>query len=346
FLRAYYYFYLVNLFGPVPLVTTTDYEQNTMLPRATVTDVYKQMVDDLQQAQAVLSDQFMNGSVNSPTTERTRPTKWAAAALLARVYLYMGDYANAATQAGLVLDNSTLFELLPLTDVFLKNSREAIWQLQPTTSFWNTEEAKIFIISPEVGFNQLMNPYYLNPRLVNSPDAEDARFVPGNWIDTVTIEGQLCSYAYKYKVNAINMDITSGTGTELMTEYLMMMRQAEVYLIRAEARAQQGDLSGAIADLDKIRQRAGLPLIADTNPGISQQDLLEAILHERRVELFTEGGHRWFDLKRTGKVNEVMSVETPLKGGTWESREALYPLTQGELQKAPKLEQNPGYPEF
>ncbi|MBO9572850.1 MAG: RagB/SusD family nutrient uptake outer membrane protein [Chitinophagaceae bacterium] len=346
FLRAYYYFYLVNLFGPVPLATTTDYEQNSMLSRSAVTDVYKQMVDDLQQAQIDLSDQFLNGSVNGPTTERTRPNKWAAAALLARVYLYMGDYANAATQAGLVLDNSTLFELLPVNEVFLKNSREAIWQLQPTTSFWNTEEAKLFILSPTAGFNAEMNPYYLNPRLVNTPEAGDARFIPGNWIDTVTIEGQLYSYAYKYKVNAINMDITSGTGTQLMTEYLMMMRLSEVYLIRAEARVQQGDLSGAIADLDKVRQRAGLPLIANTDPGINQSDLLDAILHERRVELFTEGGHRWFDLKRTGKVNEVMSVETPLKGGAWNSRETLYPLTRDELQKAPRLEQNPGYPEF
>ncbi|MBO9573350.1 MAG: RagB/SusD family nutrient uptake outer membrane protein, partial [Chitinophagaceae bacterium] len=346
FLRAYYYFYLVNLFGPVPLATSTDYERNTMLPRTTVTEVYKQVVDDLQQAQAELSDQFLNGSVNGPTTERIRPTKWAAAVLLARVYLYMGDHANAATQADLVLENSTLFELSPINDVFLKNSREAIWQLQPTTSFWNTEEAKIFIISPAGGFNAEMNPYYLNPRLVSSPEAGDARFVPGNWVDTVTIEGQLCSYAYKYKVNGINMDISPSTGTELMTEYLMMLRLAEVYLIRAEARVQQGDLSGAIADLDKIRHRAGLPLIADTDPGISQSDLQDVILHERQVELFTEGGHRWFDLKRTGKVNEVMSIETPLKGGTWDSREALYPLTRDELQKAPRLEQNPGYPEF
>lgn len=343
FLRAFYYFHLVNLFGPVPLATATDYQQNTLLARASVTEIHKAIVDDLQQAVTMLGEQFLNGAVNGITTERVRPTKWAANALLARVYLYLEDYDNAIIEASKVMDHKSLFRLVPLNNVFLKNSQEAIWQVQPTTSFWNTEEAKLFIIPPK-GFSSAANPIYLNPRLVNSAEANDLRFTYGNWIDTTIVGGIAYPYSFKYKDNTNNSSITPANGTKFMTEYLMMLRLGEVYLVRAEARAHQGDLPGAIADLDSIRQRAGLPLLSATNPGIGQEALLNAIFHERQVELFTEGCHRWFDLKRTGRIDAVMSVETPLKGGTWESREAVYPIPTSELQRAPNLEQTPGYP--
>jgi hypothetical protein len=342
FLRAFYYFHLVNLFGPVPLATGTDYKKNTLLARSPVAEVYQLIITDLRQAQELLSDQFLNGAVNAPSVERLRPTKWAATALLARAYLYTGDYTNAAAQASTVIGNSSLFHLLPLNQVFLKNSPEAIWQLQPVNNFFNTQEARLFIIPP-TGFG-LLNPFYLNPSLIKSFENGDQRRIPGNWIDEILIDTTHYYYAYKYKNNANNPEINPTTGTQNMTEYQMVLRLAEQYLIRAEARAQQNDLAGAISDLDAIRSRAGLPLIATTNPGITKEALLEAILHERRVELFTEWGHRWFDLKRTGKVDAVMSIETPLKGGVWESREALYPVPISELQKAPNLIQNPGYP--
>ncbi|MBO9572080.1 MAG: RagB/SusD family nutrient uptake outer membrane protein [Chitinophagaceae bacterium] len=344
FLRAFYYFHLVNLFGPVPLATGTNYKINTLLVRAPVAEVYELIISDLKQAQELLNNQFLNGSLNAPSIERIRPTRWAATALLARAYLYIGDYSNATAQATAVIDNSSMFSLLPLNEVFLKNSQEAIWQLQPVTAFFNTEDAKWFIIPP-TGFTT-ENIFYLNPSLVNSFEPEDQRRALGNWIGEIIIDTTPYYYAYKYKNNTNNPDINSETGTENMTEYQMMLRLAEQYLIRAEARAQENDLAGAISDLDFIRSRAGLPLIATTNPGITKNALLEAILHERRVELFTEFCHRWFDLKRTGKVDAVMSIETPLKGSVWESREALYPLPPTELHKAPNLEQNPGYPTF
>ena len=102
-------------------------------------------------------------------------------------------------------------------------------------------------------------------------------------------------------------------------------------------------MQGAIDDLDKLRQRARLPLLSITNPGISQNALLAAILQERRIELFTEWGHRWLDLKRTNNVNTVMSVVTPLKGGTWSPNWTLYPIPSQDLQYNPKMTQNVGY---
>jgi starch-binding outer membrane protein, SusD/RagB family len=118
---------------------------------------------------------------------------------------------------------------------------------------------------------------------------------------------------------------------------------SELYLARAEARAYQNNLAGAISDLDVVRKRAGVPLLHIIQPSISREDLLTAIMNERRVELFIEWGHRWLDLKRLGTVNEVMSVATPLKGGIWNSFKQLFPLPLTDLQNNRQLIQNDGY---
>ncbi len=94
-------------------------------------------------------------------------------------------------------------------------------------------------------------------------------------------------------------------------ENYVVLRLAEQYLIRAESRARQGKLIESISDINVIRTRAGLPNIA----AVAQEQVLDAILNERRTELFTEPGHRWFDLMRLGKIDDIMSVVTPLKGG-------------------------------
>ena len=127
-----------------------------------------------------------------------------------------------------------------------------------------------------------------------------------------------------------------------MTEYIMVLRLGEQYLVRAEARAQLNKINEAKSDLNAIRTRAGLP----NTTAMDQSSLLAAILDERRHELFCEWGHRWFDLKRRGQVDAVMSVITPLKSNgaiQWRSYQQYYPITQGELDKAPNLTQTPGY---
>ncbi|MBO9573745.1 MAG: RagB/SusD family nutrient uptake outer membrane protein, partial [Chitinophagaceae bacterium] len=167
-----------------------------------------------------------------------------------------------------------------------------------------------------------------------------------NWVYSVIVEGVTYFFPYKYKNNLFDPNITGVDGYQYMTEYQMMFRLAEQYLIRAEARAQQNKLTEGISDLDKIRERAGLPLIIDNNPEISQENLLNAIFHERQVELFTEYGHRWFDLKRTGKADEVMNVVTPIKSqGTveWQSHQQFFPIPQSDIDKAPNLTQTAGY---
>ncbi len=162
-------------------------------------------------------------------------------------------------------------------------------------------------------------------------------FEPGdqrrsNWVDSVIVGSTTYYYPYKYKIGLVN------TPT---AEYSTILRLGEQYLIRAEAKAQQGNIQGASADLDAIRTRAGL---ADTAAN-TQADLLTAIQHERQVELFTEWGHRWLDLKRTGAVDAVMGTggACAAKGGTWNTNWQLYPIPLSELQANPNIKQNQGY---
>jgi starch-binding outer membrane protein, SusD/RagB family len=132
FMRAFFHFYLVNLFGNVPIAVTTDYRINTTSSRDDKQMVYDQIISDLKAAQELLNKNFVGLDLKTTSTERVRPNKWAAMALLARVYLYVEDWANAESLATGVIGNTADFGLLKdLNAVFIKNSREAIWQLQP-----------------------------------------------------------------------------------------------------------------------------------------------------------------------------------------------------------------------
>jgi len=155
-----------------------------------------------------------------------------------------------------------------------------------------------------------------------------AAFEPGDRRKTswTALHPSGVTYPCKYKLR-------SGVDQK---ECNVIMRLAEQYLIRAEARARLGDLTGAAADLDTLRQRAGLPALQD---GLSQEEMLAAVAQERRIELMCEWGHRWADLKRTGKADTVLGS---LKPG-WQPADALYPLPKDELKNNPSLVQNPGY---
>jgi len=324
FLRAFCHFYLANFFGNIPLVTTTSYQANNVLTRSDTGIVYDQITSDLLQAQALLGSDYVDPG-NNPTTERTRPNTWVASAMLARVYLFRQKWDSAEAEASLVINNALLYNLLPsLNDVFLKNSAEAIWQLQPVNPNINTNEGNIFILTS--GPNNY-NSVYMSPQLLASFEPGDSRF--STWIGVDSSTGVKYFYPFKYKVS-------SGST---LTEYSMVIRLAEMFLVRSEARVRQNDISGAQADLNLIRGRAGLPVTTAS----SQQDIIRAILHERQVELFTEWGHRWLDLRRTGTIDTVMSMVTQQKGGIWNTHQQLYPIPGMEIQNNSNLGQNPGY---
>ena len=338
FVRSFCYFYLVNFYGDVPLVTTINYKTNAVLPRAASSQVYQQITSDLKQAIGLLGDSYLTGA-GVISTERVRPNKEAARALLARVYLYTSDWKDAVTQADSVI-NSSIYTINPnLNNVFLATSTEAIWQLEtPVTSGSNTPDGAAFLLFPGLFLNYGFPPsasfplLFLNSNLVQSFEPGDLR--KANWIDSLNVNGTEYYYPFKYKVYY---------ATPPPTEYPMMLRFAEQYLIRSEAEARLGQSGPAITDLNVIRTRAGLP---NYNGATDNASMITAIMRERRAELFTENGARWFDLKRTGLMNSVMGSpgnQCAAKGGTWNPNWALYPIPLSDIQADPQMKQNPGY---
>jgi len=293
FIRAYCNFNLVNLFGDVPLITTTNVSSTSTASRTPAATVYNQII---------------------------RPNKLAAVALLARVNLYQQNWAQSESNATAVI-SSGQYPLSSLTTVFYRNSSEAIWQLWNTNGFTSLSASLVPSASGKPS-------YTISSNLLGAFENGDQR--QANWTKSLVVSGTTYVSPFKYKLKVV----TTGTNAE----YTMYLRSAEQYLIRAEARAQQNtNLTGAIADLNIIRTRAGLPNLPAT---LSQQQVLAAVAQERRIELFGEGGHRFFDLKRTGTLNQVMSlVKTSWNAG----RNSFYPIPEAQRTINSSLTQNPGY---
>lgn len=316
FLRGFFYFYMVNYFGDIPLILNTDYKVNTLLPRTDKALVWTSIINDFKDAQTNLSSAYTS-------SERIRVNQAAATTMLARAFLYTEKWDLAETEAGKVIIDPK-YKLLPnLNQVFLKGSQEAIWQLQTvntSTTGVNTWEG--FSVVPPTPANR--GYYNLTDDLVNSFEANDYR--KRDWTNTYITGGNTFYYPYKYKIRTKSP----------VEEYVMALRFAEVFLIRAEARAQQSKLVLAKADLDSLRLRANLLPLAS---GLTKAQTLLAVEQERKVELFVEWGHRWFDLRRTGRS---LTVLTPFKPNI--TANALwYPIPQAARLSNPNLTQNDGY---
>lgn len=312
FVRAYCYFHLVNFFGDVPVVLTTDYHQTAKQSRLPVSKVYEQIRSDLEAAQGLLKDEYVSA-------ERARPNKATVDALLSRVYLYQGEWADAETMASSLIGNSSYRLEDSVADVFLKGSSETIFQLMPVSIYSGTPQA--------VGFVLLGTPYsatILTTGMLNAFESGDKR--KASWVGSLTNDDGTFYFMHKYKQR-------DKLPNDEWTEYSVIFRLAEQYLIRAEARARLDDLAGAKADIDSIRHRAGLG-----NTTASGKDaLLLAIEQERRIEFFVEGCHRWLDLKRTGRALTIL-------GGGITQEDLLYPVPRDEFIRNPDMgEQNPGY---
>ncbi|SEM31149.1 SusD family protein [bacterium A37T11] len=327
--RALYYFNLVNLFGEVPLVLTNDYATTSLLPRASVDEVYAQILKDLDEAQQDLP-------VSYPSAGRMRPNKHVAQAFLAKVYLYRQDWHAAAEAATMVIDNAGgLYQLEPnLGRVFLDGSVEAIWQLAAANSSNNVSVQDALNFIPYS--SGIFPTYTLTSNLLHAFEDGDLR--KQNWVGTAVVAGNADSYyPYKYKNRIINTE---------STEDFMIFRLAEQYLIRAEARIHLGDIAAAVDDLNVIRGRSRATVTAenpsplpDLDETLSETAAMDAVMKERQTELFTEWGQRWFDLKRTGTADAVLGAG---KTG-WVPDASLYPVPQAQRDKNPYLTQNAGY---
>lgn len=312
FLRAYLHFYLVNLFGPVPYITSTDYTENQAVSRQSEVLVYEYIVEDLIMAKDLLSATDIND-------DNFRPDHWTAVALLARVYLYQENWESANKQAIDLISHGGFELRTTLDQVFLKDSGETIWQLGPGLEGRNTHEGFSFVV------NSPPPNCVLSENLLDSFETGDQR--RNQWVGTVTDGETQWHFPYKYK---------QVSGTETTQECSILFRLSEQYLIAAESFAQLGNITASLDYLNPIRDRAGLSFLSP----MPKEELLDAISQERRVELFTEQAHRFFDLKRTNMANTILS-RIKLN---WDPTDILLPVPDSELSINPNLNpQNEGY---
>ena len=303
FIRALNHFNLMNYFGSIPLkLQPTIGVSGLDAPRVPINEVYAQIIEDLTFA-----------SVNLPSSgDKYRATSYAAKAILARVYLYKGDYSQAITMASEVIDEGGYTLLDAYGDIFADDeSSESIFEIY----FSELERNRV----AEYNF-----PHSLNGRrevqpsenLLSAYEANDERFEA-----SIAFEGN-DAYAIKYD------DLSLGADN------VIVIRLAEMFLIRAEARARlNGNIDDIKSDINAIRTRANL---LATNAQTHSQ-LLTAIENERQVEFAFEG-QRWFDLVRTNRAIDVLPNVNNIN-------QTLFPIPTGELQtnNHPGMVQNPGY---
>lgn len=311
FLRALYYHYLTQLFGDIPYTTTTDYRFNTTISKTKTEDVLNYVEQDLKTAWETLPLEYRN-------PERIYPNKAAAELLLAKNYLLQKQYAQAAIFAQNVLKKYDYVLEKDINKVFKKTAQSTIWQLGNEANGVATLEAGnyIFDSTPPTRFA-------LSSELIHSFDEEDKRLL--SWTNEVSQNGQSWYHAYKYKNNNSNED-----------EYSILFRIEEAYFVLIEALAYQNQTAEAVNYLNLIRHRAGFLPLPET---LSKEEFINEMLNESRKEFFTEGGHRFFDLKRNNALNTLKIVKP-----NWEDKHTLLPIPEKEIILNPNLlPQNEGY---
>lgn len=301
FIRALHYFNLVRYFAGVPLVLEPSRGIESPGARDTQAAVYEQIIDDLVAATPLLPSPGVAG----------RASETAAQALLAKVYLETANWEGARDMATAVIGSGLYTLPEDYREVFAtKNSDESIFELQYSV---NNSNALAFWYFPQSeGGRRGQAP---SAELIGAFEAGDER------LDAQVAYDDGAPYGIKYWRIQTNDD------------NVIVLRLAEMYLIRAEANARIPGFDPAVvrADIDEVRVRAGLAPLPTTVT--AEGDLINAILQERRVELAMEG-HRLFDLRRTGLGESVLGIP---------AFRLIFPIPQAELDVNEDLEQNPQY---
>ncbi|TRX60183.1 RagB/SusD family nutrient uptake outer membrane protein [Fulvivirga sp. M361] len=340
FVRAFAYLKLLCLYGegaltknmagmglPLQLTPFAGYnEDDELLPRSTVQQVYDQIIKDLKEAAEAVPQSYGTSS-SANLDNRTRVTKGGAHALLSRTYLYMGDFEEAADYAQLVIDQVDTYELTQdITELFPDN-----------TEVIETNMTKEYILGYPFSFNQMGSnnvsfSYYfklslwVDENFVNAYPPEDLR------IATLIFEGDTEN----------NQHIVEGRRTTAKYSHpfgrdnVPMIRLAEVMLTRAEALARTGGVNQeSIHLLNTVHQRSN-PTADDLVMGdfADSQQLIDEILRERKLELAFEG-HARYDLMRT---------DQPLRNPNVSQDHKILPIPQLDIDISKGvIKQNPGY---
>lgn len=322
FLRGFANFVGAYSFGGIPKVTTTNIETNRVIPKASQTEILQSVLADYS---AALPD--LPATNSNRITAKSFATQNAARAALARYYLYQGDWAQAEQYATQIIN--TRLQSLPesYADVaFQEFDDESILEVAYANNSSDDPGTSTFGLNNVlVGRREVIpaNTYILTMLETNA----------GERRQTISFNAQL------QRGRDNGWSAVKYGSPDQANNNITIFRLAEQYLIRAEARARQGRIvgtNGAQADLNVLRTRAKAPTLTVT----TQENALLAVERERVYELSFEG-HRWYDLKRTGRIQPVMSAFSP----NWDQKFVLWPIPQSEIQRNPALSgaQNPGY---
>lgn len=349
FLRAYHYFTLVKMFGGVPLITnptTSLNPEDVNIPRASVTEVYEQIIADLELALALLPDVYGNdASVN-----KARATSGAANALAAKVIMQSPNpnYNEVLEHITAIENSAANYRLIDYNQLFdgnNYNNAESIIEVQ----YLGGNEGNFgpqLLLPPSISGDAWRKFVTPSVDVVNAFDSEGDNirknasilFETVNWVDEYWGNTAGSSIPFGYKMKNANGFASADR------QYLL--RFGDIVLLKAEALNELGQTAAAVAEVNKIRNRVSLPNLTPAQQS-SQEILRNTILKERRLELFLEG-HRWDDLVRNNQIISTMNnlVEIDLRTGNpvnynMTQAKILLPIPQQELDRNPALTQNP-----
>ena len=323
FLRGLSYFKLVKVFGDVTvnLSESPDVSDTSTLVRQPASEVYTNVI--IPDLQAAISGLDNSGLSNG------RASQIAARALLGRVYMYRGNFGEAAPILGAVVNDASGLGIIlepDFADVVTNGSSEILFSTILSASLPSAYTAGTVFS----GWFSGGDTKSLTPLDADLTAAFDASAAAGGGTDlrkAFTID-ETVSASVKYTGEFLDDDEESG-GLE---QNWIELRLGDIILLYAEALNENSDTPAALVELNKIRTRAGLNNSAAT----TQAAVRQAIQDERRLELAFEG-HRWFDLVRTGTVDAEM-------GQTISSDYNVFPIPNSEvLASNGVISQNPGY---
>lgn len=320
FVRALNYFNLVKFFGGVPLVTEPEWSisEAVNVPRSSEVQIWTFIEAELQAAIAGLP------LAEDGVLPNGRVTREGAQALLARAHLYQREWQQAYNLANNIIQNGPFAledDYASLFDYEAEGTAETVLSIPFTIT--DSNGLAFWFFPSALGGRRGFAPSNSG----TTPSPLPSAFSAGDERRALAIQVTSGGTAYGNKYT----DVAGGTDD------VPVIRLGEVYLIRAEAAARLGLLTQAIEDVNTIRNRAGVADLAATVD--TQEEVLLAVLNERRLELFYEG-HRFFDLKRFIDIPSVAAYMTTL-GLT--GPKLLFPIPQREIDANPQLQQNPGY---
>ena len=340
FLRALSFFYMVQLFGEVPVTfdefSSPEQIMQADLTRKPVNDVYKVIIDDLTSSESLLP-----ATLNK---DKTRASIGTVKTLLGKVYLTRGDNDLASAKLKEVIDLNHYKLQDSYSDLFSKgnnNLDESIFEIQfvKGRSLGNNYSAVFTpaITSMAIFPSMVQGSGRITPtlNLYNAYEPGDSRkAVSVN--DSVLLNTGKKSYG-RYALKFVDWDVISSSDGSIT---FTVLRYADVLLMYAEALNNQDKPGDALNELNQVRKRVGL---ADLT-GLTKDETALALEKERRVEFLFEG-HRWFDLLRTGRLIDVVNAYYQGKGKTFSvtQNETLFPVPLAEIELNSALTQNNGY---